>query len=79
MPLEEKQELLKRIPPITELLKSPEAAAWLNTHPAGLVTDCLRSAAACVRQRVVADGTGQCGPKHLTPAAVLAHAAELLL
>jgi L-seryl-tRNA(Ser) seleniumtransferase len=78
MPLEQKQELLKRIPPITELLKTREAAGWLNTHPAGLVTDCLRDAAACVRQRVMADVTGQCGPEHVTPAAVLAHAAELL-
>jgi L-seryl-tRNA(Ser) seleniumtransferase len=78
MALEAKQELLKRIPPITELLKTPEAAAWLNTHAAGLVTDCLRRAAACVRQRVIADDAGQWGPEQVTPAAVLAHAAELL-
>ena len=33
MPPELKQELLKRIPPVTELLKSEAVAGWLKAHP----------------------------------------------
>ena len=78
MALEPKQELLKRIPPITELLKSHEVAVWLNVHPAGLVTDCLRRAAARVRQQMIAGDVSLCETEQVTAAAVLAHAAELL-
>ena len=78
MPSEAKQDLLKRIPPITDLLKSQEVAGWLAAHPAALVTDCLRGATARVRQQVMADGANQCGPEHVTSATVLIHAADLL-
>ena len=44
----QKQELLRALPAITELLKSETAAAWLPQHPQPLVTECLRRAlAAC--------------------------------
>jgi L-seryl-tRNA(Ser) seleniumtransferase len=78
MSSEAKQELLKGIPPITELLKRPEVAAWLKAHPASLVTDCLRGAAAQVRKRVLEDAAGQCGPEQVASGAVLARAEELL-
>ena len=75
---EEKQELLKRIPPITELLKAPKVAEWLKAHPALLVTDCLRGAAARVRKQALEDTAGQCGPEQVGSAAVLGLAEELL-
>ena len=66
MASEPKQELLKRIPPITELFKAPEAVRWLKAHPLPLVTDCLRGAAAVVREELLADSAGQCGPERVT-------------
>jgi L-seryl-tRNA(Ser) seleniumtransferase len=73
-----KQELLKRIPPVTEMLKSEAVAVWLKTHPAALVTDCLRGAAAWARREVLADEGGRCGPEQVSIQAVLARAAGLL-
>jgi L-seryl-tRNA(Ser) seleniumtransferase len=78
MASEPKQELLKRIPPITELLKAPAAVRWLKAHPLPLVTDCLRGAAAGVREELLADTAGQCGPERVTAEAVLARAQALL-
>jgi L-seryl-tRNA(Ser) seleniumtransferase len=78
MALEPKQDLLKRIPPITELLKVPEVLGWLKTHPLPLVTDCLRGATARAREEILADSVGRCGPESVTTAAVLARAAALL-
>src|SRR5512138_617339 len=53
MPSQEQQELLKRIPPVTELLKSDRVAGWLKVSPLPLVTDCLRKAAAATRDRIL--------------------------
>ena len=78
MASEPKQDLLKRIPPITELLKGPEVLGWLKTHPLSLVTDCLRGATAGAREEILADAVGRCGPEHVTPEAILARAAALL-
>jgi len=78
MSSEPKRSLLRLIPPITRLLKTPAVAGWLKAHPAALVTDCLRRAVASVRQQVLADATGGCQPEQVTADAVLAHAAELL-
>ena len=78
MASEPKQDLLKRIPPITDLLKGPKVLGWLTTHPVSLVTDCLRGATASVRAELLADSAGRCGPEHVTTEAVLARAAALL-
>src|ERR1039457_1644868 len=78
MASEPKQELLKRIPPITELLKTHAAVGWLKHHPLELVTGCLRGAAAGVREELLADSTGHCGPDQVTAEAELARAAALL-
>jgi L-seryl-tRNA(Ser) seleniumtransferase len=53
---EQKQELLKRIPPMTELLKSEVVAEWLKTHPPSLVTDCLRAATGRLRTTLAEAG-----------------------
>ena len=78
MPPELKAELLKRIPPVTELLKSEAVAVWLKAHPLALVTDCLRGAAAAARREALADEGAGCGPEQVSAQALLARAAELL-
>ncbi|MEI7732211.1 MAG: L-seryl-tRNA(Sec) selenium transferase [Verrucomicrobiota bacterium] len=78
MPSDHKQELLKRIPSITELLKSPVVADWLLRQPAPLVTECLRRAVAQLRQQVLADTAGHCGAQHVTAESVLERAGALL-
>ncbi len=78
MASEPKQDLLKRIPPITELLKTDAVVGWLKTHPLLLVTDCLRGAAAVVREEILTDSSGRCGPQHVAAGAVLTRAAALL-
>jgi L-seryl-tRNA(Ser) seleniumtransferase len=78
MASEPEQDLLKRIPPITELLKTEAVVGWLKTHPLPLVTDCLRAAAAVVREEILADPSGRWGPQHAAAGAVLTRAAALL-
>src|ERR1035441_1157937 len=58
---DQKQELLRTLPAITELLKSETAAGWLRQHPQPLVAECLRRALAELRQQILdgeARGTG---------------------
>ena len=78
MAAETKQDLLKRIPPITELLKDPTVVAWLKTHPLSLVTDCLRGAAAELRAAMLAESLPAGGPEQATAEAVLTRAEALL-
>ncbi len=52
-----KQELLRTLPAITELLKSETVAGWLRRHPQPLVTECLRRALADLRRQIL-DGEG---------------------
>jgi L-seryl-tRNA(Ser) seleniumtransferase len=75
---EQKQDLLRRIPSITELLKSPTAAEWLSRHPLALVTECMRRATADLRQAVLEDAGGRCGAAHVSAEAVLQRSAALL-
>ena len=78
MASEPKQDLLKRIPPITELLKDPTVVAWLKQHPLPLVTNCLRSATAELRQEILADSAGGWGPEQMTAGALLDRAAIIV-
>ncbi len=68
-----KQDLLRALPSVTELLKSEPARAWLQQHPQPLVTECLRRSLAAHRQRIL-DGAE-------APAveAILAQAEKFLL
>jgi L-seryl-tRNA(Ser) seleniumtransferase len=75
---EPKQDLLKRIPPITELLKDRLVAEWLKSHPLPLVTDCLRRATAGLREEILGDSAGRKRPAEVTAEAALARAATLL-
>jgi L-seryl-tRNA(Ser) seleniumtransferase len=53
---DEKQELLRNLPSVTELLKGDTVAGWLRHHPQPLITECLRRALADLRQQIL-DGT----------------------
>jgi L-seryl-tRNA(Ser) seleniumtransferase len=75
---EPKQELLRQIPSITEVLKTPTATEWLARHPQTLVTECVRQATAALRQSVLDDAGGRCSLQHITAAGVLDRAAALL-
>jgi L-seryl-tRNA(Ser) seleniumtransferase len=72
------QDLLRRLPSISDLLASDRAAAWQGEHPAALVADCLRAAVDDLRRDILADRTSGCGPAHVTPQAVLDRAADHL-
>jgi len=50
---DQKQELLRTLPAITELLKSETVAGWLRQQPQPLVTECLRQALAGARQQIL--------------------------
>ena len=71
------QEALRRIPPITELLKSPRVAEWLKEQPPAVVTDCLRRAAASVREALRSNGLEAGRAEELT-GRIISLAAELL-
>ena len=56
-----KQELLRKLPSIADLLAGETAAAWLGEHPRGLVADCLRDAVEELREQILNDTAGRCG------------------
>jgi L-seryl-tRNA(Ser) seleniumtransferase len=57
---DQKQQLLRTLPAITELLKSATVTGWLRQHPQPLVTECLRRALAGLRQNIL-DGAQDVG------------------
>jgi L-seryl-tRNA(Ser) seleniumtransferase len=71
-------ELLRRLPAIDQLLASDRARGWLADHPRPLVTDCLRGAVETLREQILADAGGRCGPAHVTDTFVLDRAGDLL-
>ncbi len=78
MALDPKQDLLKRIPSMTELLKAPAVVQWVQAHSQALVTDCLRRAVAHIREEALA-ARGESGKsKDGAMEAVVAHATALL-
>jgi L-seryl-tRNA(Ser) seleniumtransferase len=69
---DQKQELLRALPSISDLLKSEIVAGWLRHHPRPLVTECLRRALANVREQILA------GLPQSSGEPVLAQAEDLL-
>jgi L-seryl-tRNA(Ser) seleniumtransferase len=53
MPASAKQDRLRQIPPITELLKSDRVAGWSERYPQAFVTECLRAATAGLRRELL--------------------------
>jgi L-seryl-tRNA(Ser) seleniumtransferase len=76
---DQKQELLRALPAITDLLKSETAAGWLRQHPQPLVTECLRRALAGLRRQILnAAAAVPGGTQPVTAGAVLAEAEKIL-
>ena len=73
-----KQDLLRKLPSVSDLLTTDTAAAWLADHPRSLVVDCLRDAVDAQRRQILADEGGKCGPAHVASDYLLALAGELL-
>jgi L-seryl-tRNA(Ser) seleniumtransferase len=74
-----KQELLRKLPSVSDLLASSTAAGWLAEHPRPLVTACLRDAVEGLRRQILEDKAGHCGPMHVTDEYVLEVAGQSLL
>ena len=73
-----KQELLRALPSITDLLAGDTVAGWLAEHPRGLVTICLRDAVEEIRGNILNDTGGRCGAVHASAEYVLELAASKL-
>jgi len=73
-----KQELLRALPSITDLLACETVADWLGRHPRALVTACLRDAVEELRGHILNDTGGRCGAAHVTAEYVLELAASKL-
>ena len=73
-----KQELLRALPSITDLLAGETVAGWLESHPRGLVTVCLRDAVEELRGHILSDTGGRCGAAHASVEYVLELAASKL-
>lgn len=67
-----KQELLRTLPSVSDLLKGDTVVGWLHQHPQPLVTECLRRAQAAVRQQVLN------GLVQVNVESILQHAENLL-
>ena len=73
-----KQELLRALPSITDLLAGETVAGWLVEHPRALVTVCLRDAVEEIRGHILSDTGGRCGAAHASVEYVLELAAGKL-
>ena len=73
-----KQELLRELPSLGQLLESPQVKEWLLRHPRGLVTHCLRQSVEELRRQILEDTAGRCGAAHVRAEYILQQAAERL-
>ncbi|HOD81085.1 MAG: L-seryl-tRNA(Sec) selenium transferase [Planctomycetes bacterium ADurb.Bin126] len=72
------QDLLRKLPSVSQLLERAQAEQWLDSAPRPLVTNCLRDALDDLRKQILADTVGRCGGMHVTSEYVLLRARELL-
>lgn len=72
------EDLLKSIPSITQLLDHQVVAGWVERHPRGLVTDCIRQAVEQLRKQIRGDDGGRCAAVHAGADYILARAGEIL-
>ncbi len=73
-----KDQLLRQIPSVSDLLATPGAQEWLARHPRKLVTDCIRQAVETLRGQILSDTAGRCGPAHVSADFLLERAGEVL-
>ncbi len=64
---DQKQELLRSLPSVTDLLKSETVAGWLRKHPQPLVAECLRRAVAGLRQQILIGEGSDTGASPVSP------------
>jgi L-seryl-tRNA(Ser) seleniumtransferase len=69
-----KQDLLRKLPSVDNLLASAAVADWLDRHPRTLVVQCLRDALEELRRHIANDTGGRCGARHVTEEYVLSEA-----
>jgi L-seryl-tRNA(Ser) seleniumtransferase len=69
-----KEQLLKSIPSISDLLAEETVVEWLRRHPRPLVAHCLREATDELRRQILEDDTGRCSAAHVTAEFVLERA-----
>jgi len=73
-----KQELLRGLPSITDLLACETVVGWLGEHPRQLVTICLRDTVEEIRENILNDTGGRCGAAHTGIEYIVAAAGEKL-
>ena len=71
-----KQQLLRKLPSVNDLLESDTACGWLAEHPRGLVVNCVRQALDELRRQILQDTADRCGPAHVTSQYILELAGE---
>ncbi|MBI5725801.1 MAG: L-seryl-tRNA(Sec) selenium transferase [Planctomycetes bacterium] len=73
-----KQELLKALPSVSDLMASPRAAEWQAAYPRTLVVNCIRDTVENLRKAILNDSGGRCGTAHVTGQYVLDQAGSLI-
>jgi L-seryl-tRNA(Ser) seleniumtransferase len=73
-----RQELLRALPSIDRLLQAERVAEWLAQQPRSLVAQCAREAVEDLREQILKDSGGRCGPQHVTEEYVLSEVARRL-
>jgi L-seryl-tRNA(Ser) seleniumtransferase len=72
------QELLRKLPSITDMLEHDVVLGWLAEQPRQLVTDSLRYAVTTLRRQILDDSAGRCGVMHTAPEYLLEMARQWL-
>ena len=73
-----KQELLRKLPAINDLMNADVVTEWLQPHPRELVANCVRDAVENLRGQILQDTAGRCGMQHITSEFVLSVARQYL-
>jgi L-seryl-tRNA(Ser) seleniumtransferase len=73
-----KQELLRKLPAINDLMNADIVTQWLQAHPRKLVVNCMRDVINDLRQQILHDTAGRCGMQHITSEFVLGMAHKYL-
>ena len=74
-----KQELLRRLPTVNDLLGSEIATGWLAAHPRQFVASCIREVVEEVRESVLGDTSGRWATTTISNEQLLERAGRLLV
>lgn len=73
-----KEDLLRQLPSISDLLTHETVELWLTRSPRPLVAECLRQAVEAIRKQILADDLGHCGARHVTAPYIIEQAGKIL-